>query len=150
MKKVEKYPKTMRILHWLMAAVIFSQIILGFLMEDLGKNVILIHAGVGFSILFLTLLRLVVLIRMKNALPPKPTEFSDREWKIAKFGHSLIYILLISVPASGALAFFSGNHDLGEFHETMVWVFILLLAGHILITIKHQFLDKRTLLQRMT
>lgn len=150
MTKPEKYPAGMRILHWLMAFAVFCQITLGFLMEDLGREAVLIHAGIGFSILLLAAIRLIVLLKMRSKLPAKPAEFSEKEWKIAKIGHGLIYVLLVCVPVSGALGFFTGVHDLMEIHETLVWIFILLLAGHILITIKHQWFDKSTILQRMT
>ncbi len=148
--KVEKYPKAMRMLHWLMAAAVFSQIALGFLMEDQGEDIVLIHACLGAAILTLAVIRIFVMLRFKGSLPKKPEELTEIKWKLAKIGHGLIYILLVCVPISGLLGFFSGDHELEELHETLVWIFIFLLAGHILITIKHQLMDKIAILQRMT
>ena len=146
----DKYPGIIRLFHWSMAILVLMQFALGFLMEDLPKQSVFIHAGLGFLILALTVVRLALNLRLKRIFPPKPDGFSDKEWKITKIGHGWIYALLIAVPVTGALGFFTGEHDLEEIHETLVWIFILLLAGHIAITIKHQIFDKKKIIQRMT
>ncbi len=148
--KAKKYPKPVRVLHWLMAILIFTQIALGFLMEDLGKDIILVHACFGSVILLLATIRVLTVFRLKNALPLKPEDLSEKEWKMATIGHKIIYAFLLIVPASGLAGFLSGEHDILEIHETLVWIFIVLIAGHVGFTIKHQFLDKKKILQRMT
>jgi len=150
MKKVEQYPRTVRVLHWLTAGAIAIQIVLGFLMEDLGKSVVLVHAALGSAILLLTAFRVLTVLNNKGALPQKPEDLSEKEWSMAKIGHGVLYACLLAVPATGLAGFFSGEHDLLEIHETLVWIFIVLIVGHIGFTIKHQFFDKKKILQRMT
>ncbi len=143
---MSKYPFFVRVLHWLTVVLVALQILLGFLMEDWAP-LFYGHIIIGSTVLLISVLRLFY--RKKRHFPSKPHNLSLFQWKLAKFGHVLLYIGLIFVPVSGALAaIYEGLFE--EVHETMVFLFIGLIIGHILMVIKHMVLDKVNLIERMS
>lgn len=142
-----KYPSRIRFLHWLTAALIILQIMLGFLMEDFLK-LFYGHIILGASIILVTGFRIVMRLRTKIA-PSRPQTISPLQWKAAKIGHFALYAFLIATPITGILA--ALNEDLfGDVHETLVYIFMALIIGHISMVMKHWYFDKENLLQRIT
>lgn len=143
---MNKYPLPIRVMHWLTALLVIVQIVFGFLMEDWGPF-FYGHMIIGSTVLLISVLRLFY--RKKGHVPSKPHNLSLFQWKLAKFGHVLLYISLIFVPVSGALAaLYEGIFE--EVHETMVFLFISLIIGHALMVIKHLFFDKVNLIERIS
>lgn len=143
---MNKYPYFIRAAHWLTVVLITLQIVLGFLMEDWAP-LFYGHIIIGSTVLLISVLHLFY--RKKRHCPSKPDNLGLFQWKLAKFGHVLLYIALIFVPVSGALAgIYEGLFE--EVHETMVFLFIGLIIGHILMVIKHMVLDKVNLIERMS
>jgi len=143
---MNKYPFFIRALHWLTVVLITLQILFGFLMEDWAP-LFLGHIILGSTLLLTSILRLFC--RKKYHLPSKPHNLTKLQWKLAKFGHSLLYIGLIFVPISGILAAIY-EEFFEEVHETMVFLFIGLIIGHVFMVIKHLVLDKVNLIKRMS
>jgi cytochrome b561 len=142
---MNKYPFFIRALHWLTVALVIVQILFGFLMEDWAP-LFYGHIIIGSTLLLISVLRLTY--RKKLFSPSKPQNLNSFQWKLAKFGHVLLYTGLIFVPISGALAtIYEGIFE--EVHETMVFLFIGLIIGHILMVIKHLVFDKVNLIERI-
>ncbi|MFM7445146.1 MAG: cytochrome b, partial [Tabrizicola sp.] len=66
----------------------------------------------------------------------------------ADWGHRLIYLLMIAVPLGGIATFFLGL-DVGEVHGLAANVLMLVVLGHALMALYHQYLLKDGLLRRM-
>jgi len=173
----QRYNTVAIILHWITAALIIYMLIFG---EDLIKDKRWLsppvpaenpglHAALGFSILLLTVARLVW--RLMN---PPPADVPMPAWQ-AKASHALhwgFYALLFLIPLSGlaelaksiakrhpeyanltylnlfpyptfSMDWFGNLHDL---FTKLAWA---LLAVHVLAALKHQFIDKDNLLKRM-
>ncbi|HEU0282577.1 MAG TPA: cytochrome b/b6 domain-containing protein, partial [Gallionella sp.] len=123
------------------------------------------HALVGGTVLLLTILRLY--FRSKDGTPPAMGDtLMD---KVAKGVHHGLYAVLILLSASGVMtvvtssvgkALLAGDAALlpkkysGVFahnvHEMLVTVLIVLAAVHVLGAIKHQFITKDGLMERMS
>lgn len=146
---IKKYPKIMIAVHWLMFLMISLQFAIGFVMEDESELLITGHIALGIAILCLVFVRIFFRYMKKSEIPEKPEFFSDFEWKVAKLGHNILYVMLVIVPLSGLTGYFSKNHDILEIHETLVFVFIALILGHVMIALKHQLIDKKDLFSRI-
>ncbi len=168
-----QYSKRMVIVHWLTLLLLVAGWFLG---EDLAEATdankatlygYIVHALVGATILLLTLTRLV--FRNKDGTPP-PIGQSALD-KFAKGIQHLIYLVLIVLPVSGITTVISsdagkailagdasllpkeGGYDhvfAHEVHEILVTILIVLVAVHLLGAIKHQFITKDGLMERMS
>ena len=125
----------------------------------------MLFRSVGGAVLLFTLARLY--FRSKDGVPP-PVGQSLMD-KVAKGIHHALYALLILLPVSGIMqvatskvcdalrawdasllpAKFEGVPAHGV-HEILVTVLIVLAAVHVLGAIKHQFIMKDGLMERMS
>jgi len=163
-----KYSLTSRILHWLMAALIFFMLGLGIYMTEFSPKdapnhlqIYELHKSFGVMILILVFLRIIN--RFVKTPPALPLSMPKFERILAHLGHFGLYVLMILVPLSGyfmsnsfgfPVHFFGiempflveKNFDHGklfaEAHELLAYGLLALVAVHILAAIKHRFFDK--------
>ena len=167
-----QYSKRMVIVHWLTLALLVAAWLLGDeLAEATDHNVAtiagyLFHMAAGGTILLLTVARLFY--RSKDGTPPAIGQTPMD--KLAKGIHHLLYLVLFVLPLSGIMIVLSSDagkallardasllpKDGGfdhvfahEVHELMVTALIVVVVVHILGAIKHQFITKDGLMQRM-
>ncbi|NBZ88218.1 cytochrome b [Stagnihabitans tardus] len=155
---VQGYSRLQIILHWVVGVLILYQLLMGEdmkpLWDELQRNGSytmtlggLLHILFGVLILALVLWRLV--LRLTRGVPDAPDSTPAME-TAAKIGHLAIYALMIGLPVTGLLAFFAGIDILAELHEgplkALLWVLIL---GHVVMALYHQFVLKDGLLDRM-
>ncbi|OYU68960.1 MAG: cytochrome B [Alphaproteobacteria bacterium PA2] len=92
-------------LHWVIAAGIIFQILLGWRMEDLktplGFALVQLHKSVGITILLLSLVRLGW--RLANPPPPEPEGLKTWEVRLSKAVHLGFYVIMIGMPLTGWL-----------------------------------------------
>lgn len=166
-----QYSKRMVIIHWLTLVLLIVAWFLGHELDEArheeGTTLIgyVAHVLVGAAVLLLTLTRLY--FRSKDGTPP-PMGDTPMD-KVAKGIHHLLHTVLIVLPVSGVVTVatsdvgkalqawdasllpkkFSGvfAHDV---HETLVTVLIVLVIVHVLGAIKHQFIMKDGLMERMS
>ena len=169
-----QYTATAKSLHWLMAVMLFGLLALGLYMTDLPLSPEKLklyswHKWAGVTVFLLLLFRL--LWRIKNPPPPLPKSMPKALQLVAHAGHFGLYALMFAIPLSGWLMssakgfqtvyfgvlpipdLIEKNKELGhllaEVHETLSWLFIILLVGHIAAALKHHFIDKDDILIRM-
>jgi len=127
----------------------------------------IVHALVGVTILLLTVTRMY--FRSNDGTPPAVGQTALD--KFAKGLQHTLYLALFVLPVSGLMtiitsdagkALLAGDASLlpkeggfdhvfaHEVHETMVTVLIVLVAVHLLGALKHQFIDKDGLMNRMS
>lgn len=146
-------------LHWLIAALVFAQLIFGESMTEsietaeegeqidtLTGNLASTHYYFGIAIFALVVIRLI--LRLKNGAPPPPPETSGAIELVGRVSHWLFYVLLVIVPVTGLLGFYAGD-PFGEWHIYAKPVFIGLIALHVAASLYHQFWRKDGLLIRM-
>lgn len=158
-------------IHWLSAALILTQIWLGFAFGNFPKGsaerveLFTWHKTVGVVILLLALTRLAV--RLIDAPPPYPEDFPKWERRVAVWSHRLLYFMMIALPLTGLAAVSKGATGgmtqlafgtwfpvvpipaLGGAHELLAYAMIGLLAVHVLAALKNQFLTGGPVAGRM-
>lgn len=168
---MKKYTSRIILIHWLTLALLVVAWLLGDEVNEARHegaatlSAYLYHILAGGLVLVLTLAR--VLFRAKDGVPP-PLGDTPMD-KVAKAIHGLLYGVLILLPVSGMLqtiqsgigrAITSGDATLlpakftgieaHEVHEVLVTVLIVLVVVHVLGALKHQFVLKDNLLDRMS
>ena len=163
--------------HWLIAALIVTQYVLGKAAELAGESDQLVaqlalvarHKSVGITVLLLTTLRLV----WRFISPPPPLPRTMPPWQVvtARLTHTLIYALVFTLPVSGWLMSSASSYtvsvfgwfelpnlvaadealeqNLKDLHHLLGLVLFVAVLIHIAAALKHQFIDKDTVLQTM-
>ncbi len=161
-------------LHWAIALLIFGLFPLGLYMSSLALSILKIklfawHKWFGLTVLLLAVLRLGW--RVGHRPPPLPDSIPRWQQGIAGALHALLYLLIFAIPLSGwALSSAAGvqvvwwgvlplpellpkdaalAHALREVHESLNFLMAALVAMHVGAALKHQFVDRDGVLQRM-
>lgn len=157
--------------HWTIAALIAgsmtSGILHGYVDDATAARIMLIHKPAGITILALSFARVVW--RLSERSPP-PADVSYR-WDrlLARFTHTMLYVLMLAVPLAGwaaasghgALSYF-GLFDVpslplteaeasraGDVHSFLALLMLGLMLLHIAGALKHHLVDKDDVLTRM-
>lgn len=164
-----------RLIHWLTAVCVYCLFGVGLWMVDLTyysewyKTAPHWHKSIGIILLVVTIFRLAW-----KYLTPSPQEITTQstfEKTGAKVGHTLIYLLLITIVISGYLISTADNRAIevfewfsvpslgelinnqediaGEIHFYAAWSLVVLSVLHALAALKHHFIDKDATLVRM-
>jgi cytochrome b561 len=175
------YGTVARVLHWTMFIVLSAQFIIGYAIErfdDLLEapvklwlggeedNLLIVHAGLGVTILALALVRVVW--RLRVGLPPWAETLSAFERRLAHRTEVVLYALMFLIPVTGlALLFVSGEDwdllgreweaplDLIDddlllgAHISAHLLFFVAIAAHLGLMFKHQLVNRDGLLRRM-
>jgi cytochrome b561 len=97
-----KFPGSMRLLHWLMAAMVLTMLGIGVAMvASLGDyhRLVSLHRPLGISILILVVIRFIN--RQLHHLPPFPPTMSPQERLMAHASEIVLYTLLFVEPLVG-------------------------------------------------
>jgi cytochrome b561 len=113
-----RYSTVSVILHWLIALMILSQVLLitahdateG---QAISGEFVQIHTAAGLTVLLLTLARIGW--RLANPAPPMPGTMKDWEKLLARGIHILFYVALIAMPLTGWLASSASGRDISWF-----------------------------------
>jgi cytochrome b561 len=101
---VNKYNVVSRILHWVVAALVFLQFGIAWTMPEVERGtqpvgLIAWHLSIGTAILAVMLLRLIW--RLTHAVPPVPNDLSPSLQIVSRATHYIIYAILIALPFGG-------------------------------------------------
>ncbi len=168
-----RYTLTAMALHWLLALAILGAFALGLYVADLPPSpealkLITWHKWGGIAILALSGLRL--LWRLTHR-PPADVPMPAWQLRAAQVMHLALYGLFFAVPLAGWAYSSAAGHpivwfgvlplpdfvpvdkaladDIKELHEALAWALVGIAALHIVAALKHQFMDRDGLLDRM-
>ena len=168
------YTPVAKVLHWLMAVLLFGLLALGFTMTDLPLSPRKLqlyswHKWAGVTVFLLVLVRLAW--RVTHRPPPLPEHMPKVMQLAAHAGHVLLYALMIAIPLSGWLMssakgfqtvwfgvlpipdLLDKNRELGDLlqtvHLSLNLLFVAVIVGHIGAALKHHFIDRDDVLTRM-
>jgi cytochrome b561 len=170
------YSSLAKFLNWLMAFIWIGSWIIGYLAvtwrTELNPGYILTdnHKAIASSLLFLIVLR--TLWRLKSPPPALPDTMTPAVKALAHVGHLLLYaIALIAMPVSGWL--WSSVADkpifvlwlyklppltsphleyyglMKDIHVSLAYITGALVAGHIIVSLKHAIVEKDGIMTRM-
>ena len=148
------------VLHWVIALLVIIQLFIG---EDIvpayrafrrgtepsadamfDAN---IHVYLGIAVLALALARLG--LRLKRGVPAYPDGGSKAQHMVAMTIHGLLYLAILGMPVTGALAWFLGVGAAGEVHELAKPVIIVAVVLHAAGALWQHFYLKTDVLMRM-
>jgi cytochrome b561 len=140
-------------LHWLIAILIVTAWFTGDgageameRVEEGGTSGFVWHVAIGLAVLALVVVR--VLVRLGRGAPAAVGTPGSLAVMASDWGHRLIYLLMIAVPLGGVSTFFLGI-DVGELHALAANVLMVVILGHAVMALYHQYILKDGLLRRM-
>ena len=164
---------TQRLLHWLMALGLAGNVVLGFVLDTLGRGPVAIrwfgyHKSIGLSLLLLVLLRLLArAIHTRPGLPPQP------RWERVAHActQSGLYLTMLLLPLSGWLYNSASGFPLRWFgwfgvpalsgsdpalkslalavHQACAWALVALVLVHVAAALDHHFRRRDRVLREM-
>jgi cytochrome b561 len=169
------YAPALRLLHWLMALVIFAALGLGIVAINMvphtPERVALLAVHKSFGVTALALVCLRVILRLALGAPPYRVALSAWVSRAAHLGHFALYALMFVLPISGYLhssAAGSGFKWFGLFpvpllvgrdhlldvkaggaHYVFAWTIGVVLVAHLGAVVWHRFVKKDGVLERM-
>lgn len=171
-QEAARYTRVAVALHWIVAALLIGNILLGLLHDSFGKAatpwMMFFHKATGLTVLALSLARLGW--RLTHRPPAFDPVLKGWERALASFIHWLFYVMLIALPLTGWLLSSSSgrstdfwglfdiaplpvpkeSHDvLEDAHELLGKVMIGLVLLHVTGALKHHFEGHRHLMGRM-
>lgn len=166
----ERYGLVSRLFHWLMAMALLWQcatVITRVVLEDSALDEFLwaTHKPLGFLLMVLIVFRLLWAL---ISLSRRPASVSV----LAKYGHIVLYLLMAVVPLLALLRQYGSGRAFEPFglplmsgfegekiewmiapgsalHGWLGWLLFVMIAGHILMTIRHSRSGKEQILKRM-
>lgn len=180
MDKSMSYSSPRKWLHWLTVLCLLALFPLGKWMtaraeanlwDDLTNLLYGWHKLIGMAVLILIVLR--ILAKFASPDPAYGTGVSRTVQVLAKSVHGLMYLLLLVVPLLGwagvsafpALITIAGYHlpampgipkdqalakQIFEIHGTLAMALLILVVGHVAAALKHLFINRDNVFQRMT
>jgi cytochrome b561 len=169
-----RYPRSVVLLHWLIAVLIAFMIGLGYYMLTIPKGTpargiaLNLHKSLGLLTLALIVIRLARRATIKA--PPLPGTVPRWQRLAATASHHLLYLCMLVQPVTGYLASSFGKYGVKFFglplpnwgwddpglrqlfvtaHETVVILFIALIVVHGLAAMKHLLVERNGVFQRM-
>lgn len=169
------YAPLLRRIHWATAVLFIAAMLIGFYcgLQSPGtsprRELLEVHKSLGMTLLFLSLLRLMV--RAATKVPPEPSSFSMLVRLAARLNHVALYLILFAMPFTGYAFSSAGGYSLKYFwtfswprlvadspqiahagevaHDTLAYVVYAAVALHIAATIWHAVVMRDGTLARM-
>lgn len=154
MKTTIGYSTLQILLHWAVAlGVVFNYIV----SEGMGRaldqqiqgqpvtvSIASLHVWIGVAVLVLALLRIALRLALGG-----PAAQPGLLGKVSSAAHGLLYLLILLVPALGAVAWFGGIDAVAEPHAVLANLLVILAGLHALAGIYHGVVLKDGVLGRM-
>jgi cytochrome b561 len=170
-----KYSRVAICLHWVIAFLIALNVGGGFYLGKFASSAdqqalaLHYHASLGIVIFSLALIRLAW--RLSHQPPALPASIPRWQQRASDVVHWALYVLMLTVPMTGFLFRTAGGHVVnffglanlplfihknetlrtitGTLHVMMVWLLVALVVGHIAAALKHRFIDRDGVAERM-
>ena len=163
-----------KLFHWLVAGLVLTEFALGWIatswrLSPAKLNLFVWHKSTGMLVLALVLLRL--LWRIVNPIPLLPSDIPLWERAVARTSHTLLYTLMIAMPLVGWIINSAANIPFSVFwliqlpsviapdkhiaelaalvHRSLFFILAALLVLHVTAALRHHFIKKNNLLDRM-
>jgi cytochrome b561 len=155
-----------------MAALLIGNLAGGLLHDALEDtiNLIPLHKSIGLTVLALTIVRIAWRFTWQH--PPYPPAMPPWQIAAAKAVQAVFYGLMLAMPLTGWVMASAGKYPLVWFglfdvpkfavardsalylasregHEVLGWLFVALIAVHVAAALRHHFLLKDRVLERM-
>lgn len=158
MRRSKGYSRAQIALHWATAVLVLISFVSHEGMKDAWRAFLRatgetmgpgawLHVVSGLAILALAVWRLG--LGISNGAPSAPQGSSALMARAASAVHWGLYAVLLTLPLTGAVAWFGGIRDLGEVHEALFNLGLALVAIHVAAALWHHFVLRDGLIARM-
>ncbi len=174
MGKTTVYSLGSKLFHWLIAVIVIAMLSVSFFLDDLSGAIkptaIMLHKSLGLTVFLLMILRAFWIVH--TGKPALPTTVARWERCLSHLVQYSLYLFLLLMPLCGWIMSIAANKTPSFFgmfnaplpwivpnkalaqwmfsaHETIAWIIIALLCLHIAGALKHYFMDRDKVLQRM-
>jgi cytochrome b561 len=171
---MHRYNRLSIVFHWLVAILIIAAFALGSVMTDMRISPSKLqyyswHKWLGVTVLGFVALRL--LTRLLSGAPAYPASMKGWEKQLASATHVFLYLLMFAVPLSGYFYTLAAGYPvvylglyelpsliapnpelkplLKDLHEALTTAILVVVALHLAAALKHHFIDKDGIFQRM-
>lgn len=152
------YTRTQIILHWAIFLLIAAQFVFHDAMSEAWRSLmrtggyeanalVAQHVFTGLAVLALVIWRLA--IKLRRGAPPLPENEPAVLKLAAHVTHVTLYLLMILVPVSGAVAWFGGIENAAEGHELLKTVLLIVVLIHFLGAVAQRVIFKSDVMTRM-
>ena len=170
-----RYTNVAVALHWLIAALVVAQLMLGWWMIEIPKQPVGVraswfnlHKSIGMTIALLVLMRIAW--RFRHPPPPLPACVPAWQRSAAAISHALLYTCLLGMPLAGLLGSTYSGYPIKYFgiplpawgyksdplkgffsavHLAFAWVFMTLIVLHTGAALKHLLINRDAVFWRM-
>jgi cytochrome b561 len=170
-----RYDPVALTLHWLVAALVVTVVVLGWLIGDAPRGsdqrdlFLLLHRSIGLTILAAIAIRL--LWRWRHPPPPLPSDLALIQAALAHLNHAALYAIFIAMPVAGYLNAAAAGHAVSFFglfaippllpsdprlsqiaiavHLVGQYFVYLFVAAHVVAALYHGLVRRDGVLQRM-
>lgn len=160
-KKVDGYSTAQIALHWTVVVLVAFQYVAhdpiarwwdaagdpGSPLREGPLALVYLHAIVGGMLFALVFARLY--LRFSRGAPPPPADEPRVIQIMAEAVHGAIYVLLVALPASGAVAWFAGARSAGAVHGSLTNLLLAAIAAHVAGALFQHFVRRSDVLMRM-
>jgi cytochrome b561 len=168
-----RYPVRTRILHWLTALLVFSALLVGFVMvNSLGSyaSLVSVHMTLGIVVLAIVVVRTAN--RFTHRTPPLPDTVGGFEHKLVIGSELSMYALLLAQPLVGwAMVSAEGRpvevfgafplpriapahadvfFGLRQTHSVLAYLLVIVIIAHVSAVLLHTLTLRDRMLSRMT
>jgi len=158
-----QYGAVTKLLHWTMAILVIWQFLKFFDRIDdgehwVGQTLVSWHISIGTLALLLIVLRTCWTLTHRQQRPAHEQKMAF----LVDAGHFLLYLSLFLLPVTGILRMVGGGYgvkafgwqliekgnevswaaSLGSLHSPFAWTLLILVAGHIMMSLYHQFVRR--------
>ncbi|SEN29635.1 cytochrome b [Bradyrhizobium sp. OK095] len=169
------YLPLLRRIHWATAVLFIAAMLIGLYcgLQPPGtsprRELLEVHKSLGMTLLFLSVLRLMV--RLATKAPPEPSSFGFLVLLAARLNHVALYAILFAMPLTGYAFSSAGGYSLKYFwifswprlvadnpviahagevsHDMLAWFVYAAVALHIAATLWHAVVMRDGTLARM-
>ncbi|WP_196782496.1 cytochrome b [Chromobacterium paludis] len=170
MHSPKRYPLSVSLFHWLLAAAILGNLAIGWMLDD-AMELMALHKSLGALVLLLAVARLVNKLRSRKRLPASVNEAGTASYLGEKAVHGLLYVAMFAIPLLGWLKTNAAGHavsvfglvnlptlmsrnadwseTLGDWHAMVAYGLAALVAAHVCAAVAHQLLHNESVLGRI-
>lgn len=170
-----QYSSTAKVLHWTMAVVIICSWAVGYysstltVPQKIQADSIMLHKSIATVTLFLVAARIAW--RLVHGAPQPSCDLPVFERKASLLGHAALYLCMVALPMSGWLWSSAAGYPIPvaklfflpplmaktpalapffkQTHIVLAYTVAFLVVGHVLMALKHHFIDRNDSLRSM-
>jgi cytochrome b561 len=170
MRQASRYPLSVSLLHWLLAAALIGNLAIGWMLDD-DFDLLALHRSIGIVILGFVLIRLSNRLRLRRQLPPSANAAGTLSYFAEKTVHCVLYLAMLVIPLLGWLKTNAAghvvncfgvfslptlvpkslalSHSLGVLHSAAAYGLAVLLGVHVVGALVHWLMKSENVLLRI-